>query len=73
MMKKFQNVCFNLNDASVSLKASLPQLVEVVQHVIVAPVHLRLACLGRNVVNICMSKVFPTTVKFKCMNTCIND
>ena len=45
-----KNVCFNLNDASVSLKASLPQLVEVVQHVIVAPVYLRLArlCEGIN-------------------------
>ena len=72
MMKKFQNVCFNLNDASVCLKTPLPQLVEVVQHVIVAPVHLRLACLRRNIVNICMAQ----DISYHCqvyMNTCIND
>ena len=37
--------CPTLYDARVSLKAALPQLVEVVNHVIVRPVHLGLAGL----------------------------
>ena len=48
---------FTLDDARISLKAALPQLIEVVDHVVVRPVHLGLACLHQGLQH--MVQVLP--------------